>query len=267
VRVRAPPCDAASTSLCFEACGGADMRVPVWQGNLGPLVLCLAVTASLKVIDPITMQRGEINEENYFRHPRPAIMTASMAIEYTVLDVELTGKSSGKLQQAELTLARTRDLGANDEQFRTFSHLGAILQAGDVVMAYDMTAAVYNEADTKEWPRLQMPDVIVFKKVYPEHRRRSRMWKLRSLIKQEEEGTYQSLHKTQDKDYEQFLEDVDMDAEIRQRVNVYKNPAYFRLNDDGSVIAPQRMPVVEEDDEQAQADGPATADEGLIGSP
>ena len=86
------------------------MRVPVWQGNLGPLVLCLAVTASLKVIDPITMQRGEINEENYFRHPRPAIMTASMAIEYTVLDVELTGKSSGKLQQAELTLARTRDL-------------------------------------------------------------------------------------------------------------------------------------------------------------
>ncbi len=68
-------------------------------------------------------------------------------------------------------------------------------QAGDTVLGYDFTSAVFNEAETKEWPRLQLPDVLVVKKVYPEKRRRNRLWKLRSLIKEEEEGTYKSLHK------------------------------------------------------------------------
>jgi nonsense-mediated mRNA decay protein 3 len=53
--------------------------------------------------------------------------------------------------------------------------MGNILSAGDTVMGYDMTAAVYNDADTKEWPKLVLPDVLVIKKVYPEARRRNRM--------------------------------------------------------------------------------------------
>jgi len=121
------------------------------------------------------MQRGDINEDIYFRHPRPALMTARQAIEYTVLDAELTGLSAGRMQQAELTLARSRDLGKNDVQFQTLTHMGNILSAGDTVMGYDMTAAVYNDADTKEWPKLVLPDVLVIKKVYPEARRRNRM--------------------------------------------------------------------------------------------
>lgn len=32
------------------------------QGNLGPLVLCVGITSSLKLIDPVTMQRGELTE-------------------------------------------------------------------------------------------------------------------------------------------------------------------------------------------------------------
>lgn len=35
----------------------------------------------------------------YFRNPRPAIMSLRQATEYTVLDVELTGLSSGRMQQ------------------------------------------------------------------------------------------------------------------------------------------------------------------------
>ena len=168
------------------------------MGNLGPLALCNGVTTSLKVIDPTTMKRGELRSEMFFRHPRFALMTSKQLIEYTVIDSEPTGIASGKVQQSDVTVARTRDLGSNDETFRTLSHLGNILQAGDTVMGYDLTAAVYNEADhSKEWPKLQLPDVILVKKVYPEQRRRRRAWKLRALIKEEEEGAYRSLHKTQ----------------------------------------------------------------------
>ena len=35
-----------------------------------------------------------------------------------------------------------------------------------------------------EWPKLELPDVVVVKKVYAAARRRNRMWKLRSIIKE-----------------------------------------------------------------------------------
>ena len=93
-----------------------------------------------------------------------------------------------------------------------------------------------------------------------------RRWKLRSLIKQEEEGTYKSLHKAQDKDYEHFLQDVDTDAEMRQRVNVYKNPAHFRITDEGQVVAPQRLPAAADAGAEEDEAGPVSVtDAGLIG--
>jgi hypothetical protein len=93
-----------------------------------------------------------------------------------------------------------------------------------------------------------------------------RRWKLRSLIKQEEEGTYKSLHKAQDKDYEHFLQDVDTDAEMRQRVNVYKNPAHFRITDEGQVVAPHRLPAAADAGAEEDEAGPVSVtDAGLIG--
>lgn len=98
------------------------------NGNMGPIVLCSGITSSVKVLDPVTMQRGEIRQELYYKNPRVAIMTLKQSTEYTVLDSELTGLSAGKLLQADLTLARTRDLGSNDERFRALTHLGHLLQ-------------------------------------------------------------------------------------------------------------------------------------------
>jgi len=224
-------------------------------GNLGPLVLVSGVTQCLKLIDPMTMQRGELRQEIYYKNPRMALMTLKQATEYTVLDSELTGLSAGRMQQAEVTIARTRDLGSNDERFTTKTHLGSLLQAGDTVLGYDFTAAVFNDAETKEWPNLQLPDVVLVKKVYPENRRRRRMWKLRALIKEEEEGLYKSRHKNQDQDYEHFLEDVDMDAEVRQRVNIYKDPAHFKVTPEGQILAPSkanRTAAVMEEEEPAE---------------
>ena len=228
------------------------------MGNLGPLALCNGVTTSLKVIDPTTMKRGELRSEMFFRHPRFALMTSKQLIEYTVIDSEPTGIASGKVQQSDVTVARTRDLGSNDETFRTLSHLGNILQAGDTVMGYDLTAAVYNEADhSKEWPKLQLPDVILVKKVYPEQRRRRRAWKLRALIKEEEEGAYRSLHKTREEDFEEFVRDVELDPELRSRVNLYKDPAKFKVTEEGHIVAPKApvQPDGEDDEDDIEDAG------------
>ena len=86
------------------------------------------ITQSLRLVDPLALRRGELRSELYYKNPRPALMTARQAIEYTVIDCEPTGRECGRLGQAEVTLARTRDLGCNDEQFRAYTHLGHLLQ-------------------------------------------------------------------------------------------------------------------------------------------
>jgi len=231
-------------------------------GNLGPLAVCTSVTQSLKLLDPLTMKRSELRPELYYKNPRPVLMSSKQLTEYIVIDSELTGLASGKMQQTELTLARSRDLGSNDVQFRSISHMGHLIQAGDTVMGYDLTSAVYNEANTKEWPNLSLPDVVVVKKVYPESRRRRRVWKLRALIKEEEEGAYKSIHKAAEDDYEDFLQDVDLDPELRQRVLVYKDPAHFQLDENAGTVAPTSRAVEamqpemeEEEDSRVVEDG------------
>lgn len=41
-----------------------------------------------------------------------------------------------KLRLAEITVARERDFGVNDQQFVCISHLGNLLREGDVVLGY-----------------------------------------------------------------------------------------------------------------------------------
>jgi hypothetical protein len=96
----------------------------------GPLVLVVAVGATLHLLD---LQKGlaaELRADVYFRFPRKATATIRNAITYTVLDVEKTGVTVDRFSMAEVTVARSSDLGLNDEQFVCLSHLGNILHAG-----------------------------------------------------------------------------------------------------------------------------------------
>mmetsp|Transcript_39363 Transcript_39363/g.63447 ORF Transcript_39363/g.63447 Transcript_39363/m.63447 type:complete len:573 (+) Transcript_39363:2-1720(+) len=231
-------------------------------GCMGPMVLVVTVGASLRIID---MQKGLINDlraDAFFRHPRKPIGTLRHAIVYTVLDVEKTGVVCDKYALAEVTVARSSDLGANDVQFVCLSHLGHILHAGDEVLGYDVTrlqSALFQNSDDdkKEWPKgFPLPDVVLIKKLAPTRRSRRRVWKLRSLIKEEEDGMYVSMHKggqgdPVNDDYEEFMMDIESDPHARSNVNLYKDPAMWRIADDGSVV-PGRSEKADEEEEEEE---------------
>ena len=210
-------------------------------GCMGPLVLVLNVASALRVVDLDKGVAGDLRADAFFRFPRAAIASLRNAISYTVLDVEKTGKLVDAHALAEVTVARSSDLGANDEQFVTMSHLGHILHAGDEVLGYDLTRLQSAQPDAdadlqKEWPKgLRLPDVVLVKKVPPPRRSRRRVWKLRSLIKEEEAGRYVSMHKggaggeAHADDYEEFLHDIEWDAQARSNVDLYKDPAMWRI--------------------------------------
>jgi nonsense-mediated mRNA decay protein 3 len=81
--------------------------------------------------------------EKYAREEFPGLMSAKQLTRFVVLSVEplllenrVTAKKRGldrKVRMAEVTVARERDLGVNDEQFVVVSHLGNILGEGDIV--------------------------------------------------------------------------------------------------------------------------------------
>lgn len=94
----------------------------------------------------------------------------------------VTGGPKGKMLLAEAEIIRTRDLEAGRTDTMTVrTHLGNVLQAGDLVLAFDLTNAVYNEADAeasslggrskargtaRASSKFELPDAVIVRKTY-----------------------------------------------------------------------------------------------------
>lgn len=77
-------------------------------------------------------------------------------------------KSSGvsKYVLADVEVARESDFGVNDETFQCVTHLGYLLQVGDIVMGYDITSTVLPEAEDIAFnSSFVYPDVVLVRKV------------------------------------------------------------------------------------------------------
>ena len=87
----------------------------------------------------------------YSKYPFTTLLVASGLKEFTVLDVvpvnEQYGKNKDDSQKyllADIEVIRSDDLGVSDSSCIVRSHLGNILQAGDLVLGYDMRSTVWN---------------------------------------------------------------------------------------------------------------------------
>jgi nonsense-mediated mRNA decay protein 3 len=221
-------------------------------GGISPLVLCTRVGTSTHFIDPNTLKTADISNQLYWREPFTALTMCRSLQEYYVMDVEETYDDaqgeSGKYQLVEVQVVKASEFGRTTQTFFTRSHLGRILKAGDVVLGYDLATANFNNSDFDEARASRkldnLPDVVLVRKSYAHLRRQGvqRKWKLRDLEK-EEEGTAMDTEVVSKKkspsavsgsqrleqeraarDMEMFMQDIEEDPEMRQSINVYRNP-------------------------------------------
>lgn len=212
--------------------------------------MCTRVGGSLQLIDPSTLQLADVPSTVYWRTPFDTIAQSSDLVEFIVLDIEPSGPTNGKyiLADAQVTLNSALhggtskaggmdvDTGRTDEVFHTRTHLGRILNPGDTVFGYFLGRSNINNDDYDALPKDQLPDVVLIKKSYPNRRKKhkNRNWKLKSIAKEAEEGPDAfgrgALGRRggvdQDKverDYENFLRDLEEDPELRATVNLYKS--------------------------------------------
>jgi len=203
------------------------------MGGIGPLVLVSRVSAAMSLVDPTAVQATDLPAAAFWKTPFSPLMTSRQLTEYTVLDVETTGETSGKFAAAEVTVARSSDLGVNDSTVLVRSHLGHVLHIGDLVSGYDVSNAVYNDSLLQgHKASFELPDVVLVRKTYPRRNRaRGRKWRLaRMAVEMADDdarvargGAGARDPATRDaEEREGFLQDLEQDAELRAHVNLYR---------------------------------------------
>jgi nonsense-mediated mRNA decay protein 3 len=175
-------------------------------GNLsGRLCLVLKMSSAVHLVDASPARDSDMNSicadlhaEGYWKGGEDktyrAFLSSKRLIRFVVLDVErcrdddrgrhrdddgnedehkrgqiYQGLKSGvsKYALADVEVARESDFGVNDETFQCVTHLGYLLQVGDIVMGYDVTSTVLpSEAEENAFnSTFVMPDVVLVRKV------------------------------------------------------------------------------------------------------
>ena len=146
---------------------------------------------------------------------------------------------------ADVTLARERDLGVNDDQITCRTHLGALLRCGDRVLGYDVRAA--NLASSVDGLGGNEPDVVLVRKCRkqdPDGPAPKRHWKLDAM---EADEVHDEADHTDDREI--FLSQLETDREMRSRVNLYKDGEHVDDEDEEGVRLEELLDQVQIEDE------------------
>ena len=103
-------------------------------------------------------------------------------------------------------------------------------------MGFDLKNCNVNDENLDRMAADKIPDVILVKKVYGEKslRNRKRKWKLKFLNDELHRETG-SVTSTGNDDYNDFLQDLEEDPELRQNVNVYKDARKVAVDSESEI--------------------------------
>jgi nonsense-mediated mRNA decay protein 3 len=217
--------------ICKDDLVALPVKLAKTIGNISPLTLCYRVGTSVNLIDPNTLQTADLSTPIYWRSPFSPLADVKELIEFVVMDIEPIGPQKGRFLLAEATVMRASDMGKSDTTYLIRTHLGSILNAGDSAMGYLLAGTQFNN---ENWEALEeskqysgtIPDVILVKKHYARRKKNknNRNWKLRRMAREESEMKPRKQDADRDEiDYEQFLQDLEADPDLRHGLNMYKN--------------------------------------------
>ena len=215
--------------------------------NIPQLVLANKVSNSVHFVDAQTLATADLPNAVYWRSPFKSLADVKDMVEFTVLDVDVTGETRGRYVLADVEVVR--NTAAGDQTYLVRSHLGGVLQPGDTVLGYHLGVTNLNNTEFDTLDQDQVPEVVLVKKSYANRRRKhkTRNWKLKSLTKSQggddedqaaaaaggkrgkKRGNATANGEAGDQarfeaDYEQFLRDLEEDEELRHTVNLYRDP-------------------------------------------
>ncbi|VDK83804.1 unnamed protein product [Litomosoides sigmodontis] len=198
-------------------------------GNMNQLVVCVRVNNAISVIDPRTLRIADVNATQYWRNPFQALCQSKQLNEFYVVDVEnidfvqLSAECSHlsmKHRLADIWVVPSNQIGHDNQEVCTRSHLGHLLKPGDFVLGYDLRSSNVNSTLLDNMGNDKIPDIILVRKVYDRFARRQRRnWKLKRLIQNDTDVCDSS---STGNEFENFLEDLEEDDQMRHKINIYR---------------------------------------------
>lgn len=97
--------------------------------------------------------------------------------------------------------------------------MGDFLEHGVLVHGYDLTTL--NFFLEGELQNRNLPEVVLVKRFYPN--KKKRIWKLKRMdIEERDEKNIHKKNKAKEEHFDEFLEEIENDPEMRQKMNLYK---------------------------------------------
>jgi len=202
------------------------------MGGKYPILLCDKVSSLLHLLDVNNLQPVTLDSTEYFKRSFLPAASFSQAKQYMVMEVNrVLDKTKKPIKRGKYELCDLELVAEDDEMMENIidcrCHLGHLLKEGDYVLAYDMRSINFT-ADTSHLHKLKIPEVVVIKKIYKNRRRRK--WKLQTMAPHMELG---------DKDKEEFMQDIEEDADMRAGINIFKDDLESMSEHTMEDVAPQ----------------------------
>ncbi|KAK2090605.1 ribosome-binding protein [Saguinus oedipus] len=201
-------------------------------GNMNQICVCIRVTSAIHLIDPNTLQVADVDGSTFWSHPFNSLCHPKQLEEFIVMDCSIVrdikrgagaGMISKKLEQhtlGEVWVQKTSEMNT-DKQYFCRTHLGHLLNPGDLVLGFDLANCNLNDEHVNKMNSDRVPDVVLIKKSYDRTKRqRRRNWKLKELARERE-----NVDTDDERQYQDFLEDLEEDETIRKNVNIYRDSA------------------------------------------
>jgi len=180
-----------------------------------------------------------ISPNEYWRNPFLAIGSTKHLVEYIVCDISILssedkphvyGKESQKHVLGEASVMKSSEIGVVDKQYSTITHLGHVLHPGDSVLGFDLQNTNVSDKSLESYNMDELADVVLVKKIYADKsvRNRKRKWRLKHLNVEDAASGGSTI----DRDYTDFLEDLEEDPALRQNVMIYKDERKLNMPTD-----------------------------------
>uniref|UniRef100_A0AAY4E917 60S ribosomal export protein NMD3 n=1 Tax=Denticeps clupeoides TaxID=299321 RepID=A0AAY4E917_9TELE len=218
-------------------------------GNMGQVCVCIRVTSTIHLIDPNTLQIAEVDGNTFWRNPFSSLCSPRQLEEFIVMDIDIirdqklgagAGFRSNKHTLAEVWVQKTSEMNTG-QQYHCRTFLGHLLNIGDLVFGFDFANANINDEFLNKMNPHHVPDVVLIKKSYNRTKRvKRRNWKLQEMDRDRE-----GMDSTDERQYQDFLEDLEEDEALRKNVNIFRDASKIAVESDTDDEGAPRISLME----------------------
>jgi len=183
------------------------------SGNQSRVAVVHKVSRIIRMVDPMTGIGIDVDGPKYWNKEFLPILNHKSLKRFIVLTIEPFGPKTGRFQIADVEIT---DEETYSDRLMVRTHLGEMLREGEPCLGYDLRTTIIPDEAMKKLKEVSVSDVIIVGRTQDHKKKKGvRPWQLKQL----------APHKSSDaEEFEEFMNDLEDDPELRQDVTIYQNP-------------------------------------------